>query len=99
MKKFTSILLVLLILFPLTACLKRSKDPCTECGSKDAYLYKIERIGKETLEEKITVSYCKHCYNVYLEETFGYGVKAKAEEEDAKFKDVIGAGGYLDELQ
>lgn len=98
MKKLLSLIFAVICILSFSACLKKSTAPCSECGNKDAYLYKIERIGKKVLEEKTTVSYCKSCYNIYLEETFGYGLKQNALEEDAHFKDVVGSGGYIDDL-
>lgn len=99
MKRIFYIAFSVLTLFTLSGCiLKKSDTPCSECGRENAYLYKIDHIGREVLDEKITVSYCEHCYEVYLEETFGKGALAKAQQNDANFKDVVGSGGYLDEL-
>lgn len=100
MKKILSIMLSLAIIASLSGCiLKKSDTPCSECGKEKAYLYKIDHVDKKVLDEKITVSYCEKCYEIYLEETFGYGARAKAEEEDMHFKDVVGAGGYIDDLK
>ena len=99
MKRALTIFLATLIVFSLSGCLKRSDTPCIRCKSEKAYLYEIERIGKQILPEKTTVSYCKKCYDIYLEETFGYGLKQKAEEDYEHFKDVVGSGGYINELQ
>lgn len=99
MKKALTFLLTLIIVLSLTGCfLKKSDSPCSRCQSEDAFLYKIDHVGREVLEEKITVSYCESCYQAYLEETFGKGARAKAEIADAHFKDVVGSGGYLNEL-
>lgn len=98
MKRIVLVLSVLLAVFSLSGCLKHSPSPCSECGSDNAYVYKIDHIDKKVLEEKIEISYCKACYDTYLEKTFGNGALAHAQEEDAHFKDVIGAGGYLDDL-
>ncbi|MBQ8002317.1 MAG: hypothetical protein IJ297_02615 [Clostridia bacterium] len=99
MKRILSFALTFVLLLTLSGCiLKKSNTVCSECGSEDAYLYKIDHINKKVLKEKITVSYCIACYNTYLEETFGKGALAKAVEEDAHFKDVIGAGGYINDL-
>lgn len=100
MKKLLAVLLALTITVSLSGCiLKKSDTPCSECGNEKAYLYKIDHVGKKVLDEKITVSYCERCYGIYLEETFGNGALAKAQEADANFKDVIGAGGYIDDLK
>lgn len=98
MKKLLSVIVAIICVLSFSACLKKSLSPCSECGREDAYIYKIEQIGKKKLEEKKEASYCKSCYSIYLEETFGYGLKQKAEEEDIHFKDVVGSGGYINEL-
>ena len=99
MKKLLAITITIILTISFSGCvLKESDTPCIDCGSDKAYLYKIDHIGTRVLDEKITISYCKGCYNTYLEKTFGAGVRANAEKSDAEFKDVIGSGGYLDEL-
>ena len=98
MKRALIIVFSIFIIFSFSGCMKKSDTPCTRCKSEKAYLYEIERIGKKILSEKTTISYCKRCYDLYLEETFGYGLKAKAEEDNAHFKDVIGSGGYLNDF-
>lgn len=99
MKKALISLLAVLVAVSFCGCRKSSDDSCSECGNEKAYLYEIDHIDKKVLEEKITVSYCENCYNTYLEKTFGKGARAKAEEKDAHFKDVVGSGGYLDAFE
>ena len=99
MKRILAIFSAILIILALSGCLKKSDIPCSRCQSEKAYLYEIERIGKQVLPEKTTISYCKKCYDIYLEETFGYGLKAKAEEDYARFKDIVGSGGYIEDLK
>ncbi len=98
MKRIALVFSILLAVLSLSGCLKHSATPCSECGNDNAYIYKIDHVDKKVLEEKIEISYCKSCYNTYLEETFGNGALARAQEDDARFHDIIGAGGYIDDL-